>query len=483
MRISFLSRRASADVAWLSRVPGSLALLIALLVVSPAGHANLPDFVELVEKNTPAIVNIATLQSVSPRPGRDRDLQELLRRLSPEDRSQLELDQDLPPRQRGGVGSGFIISDDGYVITNHHVVNGADSITVTLSDRREYSAQVIGTDELSDMALLKIEAINLPAVSFGDSEEVRVGEWVLAIGSPFGLDFSAAAGIVSAKGRTVPGNATNYVAFIQTDVAINQGNSGGPLFNLAGEVIGINSQILSSSGGSNGISFAIPSNVALDVVEQLRETGSVSRGLLGVVIKDVNHALAEAFQMPAPRGAFVDEVQPGSAAERAGIVNNDIIIEFDGRRIDTSAQLPFYVGQIRPGTLIELELVREGEILRLPITVDGLPGVGAASSGDSAQPPVGNSLGVDVSELAQTDVTELGVTGVLVDQVRDGPARRAGLAPGDLVVMLNREPVTSVEDFTALVSQLPETGYIPMRVLRQERGGGLRGTTLVMELQ
>ncbi len=456
--------------------------LIAAFVSIQSALADLPDFVQLVEKNTPSIVNISTIQRASPA-RRDRELEELLRRLSPQDRSELDLNEDIQPRQRGGVGSGFIISSDGYVITNHHVVSGAESITVTLNDRREFSAQVIGTDELSDMALLKIDGHDLAAVRFGDSEQVKVGEWVLAIGSPFGLDFSAAAGIVSAKGRTVPGNSTNYVSFIQTDVAINQGNSGGPLFNLKGEVIGINSQILSSSGGSNGISFAIPSNVALNVVEQLRDSGSVSRGLLGVVIKDVNHALAEAFQMSSPRGAFVDDVQPGSAAQRAGVRNNDIIVEFDGRRIDTSAQLPFYVGQVRPGTNVEISVVRDGGIIVMPITVDSLPGNNIATTGVDIRSPRSNSLGIMVTEFAQTDITESGLTGVLVEQVREGPARLAGLIPGDLIVMLNRQAVTSVEQFNLLLNELPDTGYIPLRVMRQDPTGAMRGTTVVVQLK
>ncbi len=458
-----------------------ISCVVMILAVSRISAAELPDFITLVEDNTPSIVNIATIQSARSA-GRDRDLEELLRRLSPQDRSELDL-EDAPPRQRGGVGSGFIISADGFVITNHHVVNGAERITVTMNDRREYTAAVIGTDELSDMALLKIDATNLPFVRFGDSEKVRVGEWVLAIGSPFGLEFSAAAGIVSAKGRTVPGNATNYVAFIQTDVAINQGNSGGPLFNLDGEVIGINSQILSSSGGSNGISFAIPSNVALNVVEQLRETGSVSRGLLGVVIKDVTHALAEAFQMPTPRGAFVDEVQPGSAAQRAGVQNNDIIVEFGGNRIDTSAQLPFYVGQVRPGTRIEMAIVRDGDVMVMPITVDSLPGNEVAARGGQDRTPRGNSLGIMVSDLAQIDVTDLGVTGVLVDQVRDGPGRLAGMLQGDLIVMINREPVSNVEQFNSLVADLPDSGFVPVRIMRRDQAGNMRGTTLVLELK
>src|SRR5690606_22052709 len=348
----------------LLRVVAPLLLLMATALqgslASAQNLSSLPDFTGLVQRNGTAIVNIPTLQRPTQRSASSVEIEELLRRLTPNEALRQGY-QARRPRQSGGVGSGLIMSEDGYLITNHHVVTGAEQITVTLNDRRVFPAEVIGTDELSDMALLKIDATGLPAVAFGDSEAVKVGEWVLAIGSPFGLEFSAAAGIVSAKGRSVPGNQTNYVSFIQTDVAINQGNSGGPLFNLAGEVIGINSQILSSSGGSNGVSFAIPSSVALNVVEQLRETGSVSRGLLGVLIKDVDYALAEAFTMPRPYGAFVDEVQAGSPAEAAGVENNDIIIAFNQRSIEASSQLPFYVGQVRPGTEAILTVVRDGD--------------------------------------------------------------------------------------------------------------------------
>lgn len=443
---------------------------------SAQNFAGLPDFTSLVEKNSPTIVNIATLQRQSRRSSSD-EIEELLRRLNP--------DEALPPgyqerrsRPRGGVGSGFIISEDGYLITNHHVVFGADQITVTLNDRRVFPAEVIGTDELSDMALLKIDAQDLPAVTFGDSETVKVGEWVLAIGSPFGLEFSAAAGIVSAKGRTVPGNQTSYVSFIQTDVAINQGNSGGPLFNLAGEVIGINSQILSSSGGSNGVSFAIPSSVALNVVEQLRETGSVSRGLLGVMIKDVDYALAEAFSMSRPYGAFVDEVQPGSPAEQAGIENNDIIVGFNQRSIEASSQLPFYVGQVRPGTRATLTVVRDGDTLELPVIVGSLPGNGLASLDRAVEPPRRNSLGLEVSALGE-EARDSPTSGVVIEEVdEEGPAGRAGLLPGDVIVNLNHNPVTDMQAFGSAADDLPESGFVPVRILRDGRG-----TTLVMELE
>jgi serine protease Do len=457
---------------------GALVLSAVLsLQSSPSSAAELPDFAALVEQNGPAIVNIATMQQVTSSRDERGDIEELLRRLSPDEPLPPELEEQQS-RPRGGVGSGFIMSEDGYVITNHHVVNGADQITVTLNDRRVFQARIIGTDELSDVALIKIDAENLPTVEFGDSEAVRVGEWVLAIGSPFGLEFSAAAGIVSAKGRAVPGNQTNYVSFIQTDVAINQGNSGGPLFNLEGKVIGINSQILSSTGGSNGISFAIPSNVALNVVEQLRDTGAVSRGLLGVLIKDVDFALAEAFYMERPMGAFVDEVQPGSPAETAGVLNDDIIMAFNGREIESSSMLPFYVGQVRPGTNAELTIMRNGETIALDVVVGALPGSGIASSNAPIEPPPANSLGLTISELSEEARDVSGVQGVRIEELQDGPAAKAGLEEGDVIVELNRMPVPDIGAFSAAAEQLPATGFVPVRIVREGRG-----TTLVLELE
>jgi len=306
---------------------------------------------------------------------------------------------------------------------------------------------------------------------------VRVGEWVLAIGSPFGLEFSAAAGIVSAKGRAVPGNQTNYVSFIQTDVAINQGNSGGPLFNLDGKVIGINSQILSSTGGSNGVSFAIPSNVALNVVEQLRDTGAVSRGLLGVLIKDVDYALAEAFFMPRPMGAFVDEVQPGSPAQAGGVMNDDIITAFNGREIESSSMLPFYVGQVRPGTRAELTIMRNGETMSLDVVVGALPGSGVAASSEPIEPPSANTLGLTISELSEEAREVSGIEGVRIEELQDGPAAKAGLREGDVIVELNRMPVPDIDAFGQAADQLPDAGFVPVRIVREGRG-----TTLVLEL-
>ncbi|MEX0738008.1 MAG: Do family serine endopeptidase [Pseudohongiella sp.] len=459
-----------------------MSVLLLSATLSLQVSANLPDFAELVEENSVSIVNITTRQQVPARSGAEqRDLEELLRQLRPDGIPDLE-PESVPGRPRSGVGSGFVMSSDGFIITNHHVVANADSITVTLTDRREFTADIIGTDELSDIALIKIDAEGLRAVRFGDSEGVRVGEWVLAIGSPFGLEFSAAAGIVSAKSRNVPSRGpANYVSFIQTDVAINQGNSGGPLFNLEGEVIGINSQILSSTGGSNGISFAIPSNMALNVLEQLRESGAVSRGLLGVLIKDVDHALSMAFDMPRPYGAFVDDVQPGSPAEDAGVQNNDIILAFNGIIIEQSSQLPFYVGQVRPGSSADLTVMRDGDTLELPVIVGALPANDQAFGGGQPPEPRGNSLALSVGELdpgLQQEVPTLAQGGVQIEQLRDGPGRSAGLATGDVIVSLNHQPVRNVREFNRIMESLPETGFVPIRIVRDGRG-----TTLVLELQ
>ena len=361
-----------------SRIATALTLVFAWSI--QAGAAELPNFADLVERSAPAIVEISTRRTNPGNPFEEFD--ELFRRQFPNGQGPEEPFQ--PPRS---VGSGFIVSDDGFVITNNHVVEGAEEIRVHLNDRRVFVADVIGLDEPSDLALLKLEAENLPFVGFGDSEALRIGDWVLAIGSPFGLEFSASAGIVSAKGRTVPRRSSyNYMSFIQTDVAINQGNSGGPLFNLEGEVIGINSRILSSTGGSNGVSFAIPSNIAMNVLDQLRETGVVRRGLLGVQMREVDYEMARDSGLPRPLGAFVDRVQPASPAERAGLRDGDIITSFNGHEIGYFTELPFYVGQYRPGTSAEVIVHREGKVSRFQVTLGSSP-TNAATAAPVPAPP------------------------------------------------------------------------------------------------
>ena len=461
-------------------------LLIASQLLAPAlvsTHVNaavdLPNFADLVEANASAIVEISARRTVTPRPQlSDENLEELLRGLRPDEIPDIQR-QDRAPRQRGVVGSGFLISADGFVITNNHVVEGADQIQVTLNDRRVFDAEVVGLDEPSDIALLKLDAADLPFVEFGDSEAVRVGDWVLAIGSPFGLEFSAAAGIVSAKGRSVPGNsAYNYMAFIQTDVAINQGNSGGPLFNLEGDVVGINSQILSSTGGSNGISFSIPSNVAMNVVAQLKESGAVERGLLGVRMREVDYALAEIFDMDRPRGAFVDGVIDESPAGNAGVQDEDIIVEFNGHEIEYYTDLPFYVGQYQPGTEAAVRLIRDGEERRLTVVLGSSPTNEASIVVEDTAPERANPLGFKISELSEETRQVAGIDGVRIAQVEEGPGREAGLREGDVVVSLNRQPVPSVSDFASVAESLPASGFVQIRIVRQGQG-----TTLSLELK
>ncbi len=463
----------------ISNYQSLVAVLIVLLSMGKISAAELPSFADLVEQNAPTIVEIQTSRSVAARaPIGDQELEDLLRRLNPGEEPDLNIEGIPEMRQRGAVGSGFIISEDGYVITNNHVVAGADEIQVHLNDRRVFDAEIIGLDEPSDLALLKVSAGDLPYVSFGDSDSIRVGDWVLAIGSPFGLEFSAAAGIVSAQGRSVPGRSSyNYMSFIQTDVAINQGNSGGPLFNLEGEVIGINSQILSSTGGPNGISFSIPSNVALNVVNQLRETGRVERGLLGVRMRAVDYALAEIFGMERPRGAFVDEVQPDSPASRSDIRNEDIILRFMDHDIEDYTDLPFFVGQYRPGTLAEVEVFRDGEFITLTVELGSSPTNAVASVSREPDRDRHNPLGFRVTALSEETRQVAGISGVRITEMGEGPGRDAGLAEGDVIVALNRREVTSAEEFTEIADQLPESGFVPIRIIREGQG-----TTMALEL-
>ena len=463
----------------ISNYQSLVAVLIVLLSMGKISAAELPSFADLVEQNAPTIVEIQTSRSVAARaPIGDQELEDLLRRLNPGEEPDLNIEGIPEMRQRGAVGSGFIISEDGYVITNNHVVAGADEIQVHLNDRRVFVGEIIGLYETSDLALLKVSAGYLPYVSFGDLDSIRVGDWVLAIGSPFGLEFSAAAGIVSAQGRSVPGRSSyNYMSFIQTDVAINQGNSGGPLFNLEGEVIGINSQLLSSTGGSNGISFSIPSNVALNVVNQLRETGRVERGLLGVRMRAVDYALAEIFGMERPRGAFVDEVQPDSPASRSDIRNEDIILRFMDHDIEDYTDLPFFVGQYRPGTLAEVEVFRDGEFITLTVELGSSPTNAVASVSREPDRDRHNPLGFRVTALSEEPRQVAGISGVRITEMGEGPGRDAGLAEGDVIVALNRREVTSAEEFTEIADQLPESGFVPIRIIREGQG-----TTMALEL-
>ncbi|ASP39197.1 serine peptidase [Bacterioplanes sanyensis] len=445
--------------------------LLTLWLVSASASASLPDFRDLVKETSPAVVNISTVQHSQPsmrRYGLPDDVPEIFRHFfgAPMPRGQQE---------QSSLGSGFIVSRDGYILTNNHVIQDADEILVRLNDRRELSATLIGADPSSDLALLKVEAEDLPTVELGDSDRLEVGEWVVAIGSPFGFDYSVTAGIVSALGRSLPRE--NYVPFIQTDVAINPGNSGGPLFNLDGEVVGINSQIYTRSGGFMGVSFAIPINVAMDVADQLKERGKVSRGWLGVVIQEVNKDLAESFGLDKAAGALVAQVMPGSPAEDAGLQNGDIITHFNGKPIHLSSDLPHQVGRVKPGSDAKVRIVRNGKRKNITVEIGVLPDGDDVelASGSGPQEQSSNRLGVVVAELTDSQRNRYG-DGVVIKQVQGGAAAQAGMINGDIITMLNSEAIRSVEDFRRAVSDLPKNRSVPVRIVR-------RGSAMFLPLQ
>jgi serine protease Do len=370
------------------------------------------------------------------------------------------------------LGSGFIISADGYLLTNAHVVDGADEITVRLTDKREFKAKVIGTDKRTDVALIKIEAGGLPVVKLGDPNKLKVGEWVLAIGSPFGFDNTVTAGIVSGKGRSLPQE--NLVPFIQTDAAVNPGNSGGPLFNMRGEVVGINSQIYSRTGGYMGLSFAIPIDIALDVQNQLRSTGRVSRGRIGVVIQEVTKELADSFGLAKPQGALVNSVEKGGPADKAGVEVSDIIVKFDGKAVNSSSDLPRIVGATRPGSKVALQVWRKGASKDLTVTVAEIPAEKIANRESKGAKPVetaANRLGLVLSELSEEQRKELNIaSGVLVDEVRGQP--RGDIRKGDVILALihkgNNTEAKSVAQFNKALSAVDKSVTITLHVRRGE---------------
>ena len=425
-----------------------------------------PDFTDLIESASPAVVKINTVMS-APTAGPQAQVPDFLREF-------FDYYQYPQPQQRDAqsVGSGFIISDDGYVLTNNHVVEGATQITVRLIDRREYAAEVVGLDPLSDLALLKIDADNLPAVEFAAPEALEVGDWVVAIGSPFNMDYSASAGIVSAVGRSL-GSGQNYVPFIQTDVAINPGNSGGPLFNLDGEVVGINSQIFTRSGGYMGLSFAIPASVAMDVVQQLQNSGRVARGWLGVYISPVDQELAEAFGLDRPRGALINQVIPNSPAAATDLRPGDIVIAFDGQEINYEYELPNVVGLKVPGNSYPVTLVRQGREMEIDVRVGELPTDETAQASPkipSGPQPDQNTalLGMVVEDMDPRTASELRVSGGVVVRsvVPDSPAADTGVLPGDIIVQLGYQPITSVQEFEQVVRSARSGQRLPLRIFR-----------------
>ncbi|KFN49007.1 hypothetical protein P873_12745 [Arenimonas composti TR7-09 = DSM 18010] len=488
---------AAAETGGRSDVPP-----LAIETARPGAPAivDLPDFTELVERTGPAVVNIEASagngaparnarEEIAPDPfgddekgiGRnpntprrgvpDQDLPEFFRRFFDEQPG-------MPVIPRGGVsqGTGFVISPDGYVLTNHHVVNGADTIIVRMSDQRELTATLVGSDPLSDVALLKVDAQNLPVLVIGDSNGLKPGQWVLAIGSPFGFDHSVTAGIVSGVGRRSLDPSQQYVPFIQTDVAINRGNSGGPLLNTAGEVVGINSQIFSNSGGYMGVSFAIPIEVAMNAVRQLRETGQVVRGQLGVRIQDVERGRLEELGLDRPAGAFVDSVENGSAADRAGIRPGDVIVQFEGRDIGRSAELPPLVGAMAPGSKVRVRVIRDGKPRELEVTLTALEVAGGPERAPARQPAAdnGRAFGIVVEPLDAAARAALDLKageGLLIARVEGAAARRAGLQPGDVVLQVGRHEVGSLKQFADAVAAVADQDEVRLLV-RNARSTG-----------
>ena len=468
--------------------------LIALLAIFSLGQiafiptasaqtprVSIPDFADLVERASPAVVNIRTTEKVQQQqaqggiPGMPEDQAEFFRRFFgvpipglPSGPKQAQPNPGKPQEADRGVGSGFIIDSNGLILTNAHVVEGANTIYVTLTDKREYKAKLLGMDKRTDVAVVKIDARDLPKLPLGDSSRVRVGEWVLAIGSPFGLENTVTAGIVSAKSR----DTGDYLPFIQTDVAVNPGNSGGPLLNTAGQAIGINSQIFSRSGGYMGISFAIPIDEAIRVADQLRTNGKMTRGRIGVALGEMTKEIAESLGLGKPRGAYVRNVEPGGPAATGGIESGDVILSFNGRDIGKSTDLPRAVGETKPGTSANVQVWRKGATKDLMVSVvDTEAGQVAVkkADGSNSSGANANSLGVAVSELSDGKKKELNIrNGVEVTGLGDGPLARAGVRPGDVIIRIADTDITGIKQFESLVKGLDANKSVPIFIRRAD---------------
>lgn len=451
-----------------------VSFLMMLLAAGSTAAQNLPNFADLAEQQSKVVVNISTTQTVRQRatpffPFDDDDVPEIFRRFMPPHGAP------SAPREseRHSLGSGFIISEDGYILTNAHVIDSADEVTVRLNDGKEFQAKIVGADKRTDVALIKVDAKGLPTAILGNPEKLRVGEWVAAIGSPFGLESTVTAGIVSAKGRSLPQE--NYVPFIQTDVAVNPGNSGGPLFNLNGEVVGVNSQIYSRSGGYMGLSFAIPIDVAMEIQQQLRDSGRVSRGRMGVVIQEVSRELAESFGLEKPMGAIVNAVEQGGPAEKAGIEAGDVILRFNGKPVAKFSDLPRMVAAVQPGTKVPVQLWRKGKAKEVSVTVvevvEEPASVAQSGNGKNRGEKQANRLGLVLREPTQAEYRQAGVkSGLLVDDVRGSAARE--LRPGDLILAMiaggNPHELKTVEQFNKLLTQFSKGANVTLLVRRGE---------------
>lgn len=455
---------------------GQMTFVAPAIAQNP--RVTIPDFADLVERASPAVVNIRTTEKIVVQqqgsiPGMPEDQAEFFRRFFgvpipgiPSNPKQAQPNSGKPQEAERGVGSGFIIESNGLILTNAHVVEGATTIYVTLTDKREFKAKLLGMDKRTDVAVVKIEARDLPKLPLGDSSKVRVGEWVLAIGSPFGLENTVTAGIVSAKSR----DTGDYLPFIQTDVAVNPGNSGGPLLNTAGQVIGINSQIFSRSGGYMGISFAIPIDEAMRVADQLRTNGKMTRGRIGVALGEMTKDVAESLGLGKPRGAYVRSVEAGGPAAAGGIEAGDVILSFNGREIAKSTDLPRVVGDTKPGTAVPIQVWRKGATRELTVTVSDTESTQAAKKADAPAANGGaNTLGVVVADVSDAKKKELGIKGgVEVTGLSDGPLARAGARPGDIIIRVGDTDITGVKQLESMVKGLDANKSVPVFIRRAE---------------
>src|SRR5450830_1200455 len=459
---------------WIAAIAFSLISAVHLNV----NAQSLPDFTELAEKHGAEVVNISVTQNVHVDAGAmqfpgmqdDEQMQEFFKRFGIPGIPGSPGQNGAPPSdyKSQSLGSGFIISSDGYILTNAHVVNEADEVIVKLFDKREFKAKIIGADKRTDVALVKIEATGLPKVTIGESSKLKVGEWVAAIGSPFGLENTMTAGIVSAKGRALPQE--NFVPFIQTDVAINPGNSGGPLFNMKGEVVGINSQIYSRTGGYMGLSFAIPIDVAIDVSNQLKATGKITRGWLGIAIQEINKDIADSFGLKNTNGALVAGVEKGSPAEKSDLQAGDVITKFDGKPIVTSSDLPRAVGATKPGKAVPVEILRKGAVKTLTVTVGEMPADKdevADSSPKSVTKPEINRIGLTLKELSPQQRKKLNDKNGLLVINSQGVAATAGIRKGDVVLGINNNDIQSLDQFNKQLAAVPNGKTVALLIMRE----------------